>query len=382
MSFLRKPRHVWFRKALFQMHLWTGIVLGLYMFVIGTSGAILVFHDELTATPKFNVPPSNAQELDVSAIVEDIHKHYPKAQLENVSAPSQKGKFYSVLLKGDDGTFFSVNVQSFTGEIEQVQEPHWLEVIGNLHFSLFAGRTGRFLNGIGAGFLLILCLSGLVIWWPGIGRWRRSFVINCQGTWQRINYDLHSTIGFWSLALLSIWAVSGVYFIWPQQIESAINSVSSVSAAHPPKVRLPPRPKGVGPPLEEIIRQSELESAQSRIVGVDFPNYDTDALVVNVPRGEGDDPTAIDCFYFDPMTGSQLAVWHRGVNPTIGSKILFWLAPLHFGTQWGLIVKIIWSICGLGLPSLFLTGALMYWNRVLSKKWRAMRKASPLYRKV
>ncbi len=44
MSFLQKPRSVWFRKALFQVHLWAGLVLGLYMAVIGTTGAILVFH--------------------------------------------------------------------------------------------------------------------------------------------------------------------------------------------------------------------------------------------------------------------------------------------------------------------------------------------------
>ena len=44
---LRRPKSLWFRKALFQVHLWTGIALGLYVFVISVSGSAIVFRNEL-----------------------------------------------------------------------------------------------------------------------------------------------------------------------------------------------------------------------------------------------------------------------------------------------------------------------------------------------
>ena len=44
---LRRPRSLWLRKALFQVHLWTGIALGLYVFVISVSGSAIVFRNEL-----------------------------------------------------------------------------------------------------------------------------------------------------------------------------------------------------------------------------------------------------------------------------------------------------------------------------------------------
>ena len=41
----------------------------------------------------------------------------------------------------------------------------------DLHFYLFAGRVG-FLNGFGGLLLGLMCLSGLLIWWPGVAVWR------------------------------------------------------------------------------------------------------------------------------------------------------------------------------------------------------------------
>ena len=48
----------------------------------------------------------------------------------------------------------------------------------DLHDNLLNGPTGRRVNGIGALALLMLCASGLIIWWPGAARWRRSVLVD------------------------------------------------------------------------------------------------------------------------------------------------------------------------------------------------------------
>src|ERR1700730_18275398 len=48
---LRRTKSLWLRKALFQVHLWTGIALGLYVFVISVSGSALVFRNKLYNAP-------------------------------------------------------------------------------------------------------------------------------------------------------------------------------------------------------------------------------------------------------------------------------------------------------------------------------------------
>jgi uncharacterized iron-regulated membrane protein len=63
------------------------------------------------------------------------------------------------------------------------------------------------------------------------------------------------------------------------------------------------------------------------------------------------------------------------VNQSLGDWIIWSQVPLHFGTYWGLGVKIVWALAGMAIPLLAITGLLMYWNRVLRRKWKTLRKA-------
>ncbi len=43
----RHPQTLWLRRALFQVHLWTGLALALYVCVISLSGSAVVFRHEM-----------------------------------------------------------------------------------------------------------------------------------------------------------------------------------------------------------------------------------------------------------------------------------------------------------------------------------------------
>jgi uncharacterized iron-regulated membrane protein len=86
----------------------------------------------------------------------------------------------------------------------------------DFHTNLLGGPTGRRINGIGAISLVLLCLTGAVIWWPGVRHWRRSLTIEWGARFPRLNWDLHSALGFWCFAFVAMWGVSGVYFVFPR----------------------------------------------------------------------------------------------------------------------------------------------------------------------
>ena len=44
---LRRPQGVALRKAIFQVHLWSGLILALYVLVMSVSGTILIYRREL-----------------------------------------------------------------------------------------------------------------------------------------------------------------------------------------------------------------------------------------------------------------------------------------------------------------------------------------------
>src|SRR5580704_14804048 len=45
---VRRPQRLWLRRALFQVHLWVGIGLGLYVLVISISGSLVVYRPQLS----------------------------------------------------------------------------------------------------------------------------------------------------------------------------------------------------------------------------------------------------------------------------------------------------------------------------------------------
>ena len=44
---IRQPQKIWLRRALFQIHLWSGIAVGLYVLLMSVTGSVLVYRNEL-----------------------------------------------------------------------------------------------------------------------------------------------------------------------------------------------------------------------------------------------------------------------------------------------------------------------------------------------
>jgi len=98
-----------------------------------------------------------------------------------------------------------------------------VEWLVEFHSNLKLGDTGRRLNGIGATSLTLLCLTGVIVWWPGITHWRRSLTVNWRSSFARINWDLHNVLGFWCFLFLTMWGISGIYFCFPQPFNSIVD---------------------------------------------------------------------------------------------------------------------------------------------------------------
>jgi uncharacterized iron-regulated membrane protein len=97
-----------------------------------------------------------------------------------------------------------------------------VEWLVGLHENLLAGSTGRWVNGIGAICLVLLCLTGAVIWWPGSKHWRRSMIVDWSAHFPRIIWDLHSALGFWFFGFVAVWGLSGIYFSFPQPFNALL----------------------------------------------------------------------------------------------------------------------------------------------------------------
>ena len=76
---VRQPQRVWLRRALFQIHLWTGLILGLYVVMLSVTGSALVYRNELDrffATPRPTFDP-NAKRLTTEELQARAEREYP-----------------------------------------------------------------------------------------------------------------------------------------------------------------------------------------------------------------------------------------------------------------------------------------------------------------
>jgi uncharacterized iron-regulated membrane protein len=385
-QFLHRPQRLWVRQFNFQVHLWVGIILSLYMIVIGVTGAILVFRTELEALS--GLKPWHSIEsiepfADITTVINNVKATYPKGQIISVFTPTEGDATFVALVQslGRNRTEIRVAADPSTGRVlgEFPRNNSWLTVVTRLHETLLLGPGGRRVNGYGAAFLLLLNITGLVVWWPGLRSWVRALKVDFRRSWRRVNFDLHRAVGFWTLAITSFWGISGIYFGWPAQTFAWVENISPIVAVRPPVVTVQPQRDATPPDLHALISQALSLDRGTTLMGIAFPSNRRAPLQILMRRRPGPGYEFADNLFFDPYNGKYLAIWRYGINQTLGDWFIWLQIPLHFGTYWGMAVKVIWALAGLAIALLTVTGALMYWNRALRRKWKRLKDSSSAF---
>jgi uncharacterized iron-regulated membrane protein len=109
--------------------------------------------------------------------------------------------------------------------------------LASLHDELLNGEKGRYANGIGAIGLTVLCVTGMIIWWPGIPNWRRSLTVELKQNWKLFNWHLHSAVGFWTFLLVFMWALSGIYLAFPNPFQNLVDHFQPLDDSKPSLTR-------------------------------------------------------------------------------------------------------------------------------------------------
>lgn len=269
--------------------------------MISITGSVLVFSNELfrAATPAPILSGGSGPLLSDHQLTEAAIRLYPGYRVAHLGRALNPDQAVDVWLQRGSNTkhrLFDARTGADLGD--SVATGIWLiSKTIDLHDNLLSGPAGRKMNGLGALAALTLAVTGLVIWWPGIASWRRSIAVHRGLGWKRLVWELHSSIGLWSLAFTLLFALSGAYLSDPQPIQDLADRIEPPTAAN----------------------------AGTRIV----------------------------------------------------DSVIYWLAYLHFGRVNGIgfacsgpgvcdqSTKTIWALFGLAPAVMFVTGAILWWNRVL-----------------
>ncbi len=221
------PQTHWLRKLLFQVHLWLGIGLGIYVLLISLSGSALLLKSPFYGwfEPRdIDNPPTDIEPLKGDALTAKMKEVYAGYEVGfTIEGMEPHNATYVVIQQGNE--YFPHYFNQYTGEDIGVANP-WpiksLEWLGGIHADLLMGREGRRINGVGGGLFIFMSLTGLVIWWQGRSRWYDGLLIRA-GSKRGLIWQLHSFLGFWALLLMIAWGISGFQLGFPRLMDRFVD---------------------------------------------------------------------------------------------------------------------------------------------------------------
>lgn len=238
-----------------------------------------------------------------------------------------------------------------------------VRILTGLHYYLLAGDLGLLINAVGGVLLCLLCITGLVVWWPGTQGWRQGLALNRHAKWPGINWQLHNFSGIWLLPIIAMFAFTGTYLGMPEPFESLIGSLAPLELNGPE----PPMPADRSRlSLDELMASAEHASPGLTTTWVRVPSHAmSNALIY---RTVGYKPHATELLI--EINSQNGRIEHAVTESTMrmGDRLLHWFQILHAGEFGGLEVKLLWALFGLALPFLFVTALLSWWYRVFRRR--------------
>src|SRR5215813_7664510 len=119
MGFWMQPKKTFLRRALFQIHLWTGVAVGIYMVFISITGSAVVFRRDLNQSLLGNIPAkelaADAQRLSEAELREAVLRQYPGYTITRVAA-SRRRLAPSEVTMSKDGDLTQKRFNPYTGD--------------------------------------------------------------------------------------------------------------------------------------------------------------------------------------------------------------------------------------------------------------------------
>lgn len=366
------------------LHLWLGLGSGLIVLIVSLTGCIYVFQQEIKdaiepwrfveAQDKAFVPPS--QILDTAML------YMPGSKPSGLTYSNKEGAAavgFSSFIEGKR-SFTAVFLNPYTGEFLKKQQAIGGDEFDFFRFIIDGHRAlwlpydiGRPIVGVGTLIFVVLLITGLIMWWPKNlkkSNVNKSFKIKWKGTFKRVNYDLHNVLGFYTLILAFVLAVTGL--VWSfEWFEDSLYYVTSGGEEMP----------GHHHPHSDISQAGLL--ANNSIPVLDRAWYKTlanesDAQGFYMSPTIGDEEDAIEIiayqnhgswynhntYYYDQYTLERFRVQGDSFKEADFADQLSMLNyDIHVGAAWGFPGKLLAFFISLICASLPVTGFLVWLNK-------------------
>ena len=376
------------KKIIGQIHLWLGLVSGLVVFVLGITGCIWAFEEEITSwayadklfvdASEVSGPLPLSENLKAAQGVLGPEIPIQRAYIKNRKDRSYYFRHYSekevvtgIWYWDEIKDYMVVYTDPYTAAVlsKKDQTFEFFKFVLALHWSLLLKNDiGQPIVGTATLIFVVMLITGLLLWWPQNKKalkMRTWFRWKPTTKWRRKNYDLHNVLGFYSMFLVVFIALTGL--MWAFDWFS--DSVAWVANGG----KIPEET----PAAESKIVRTLTDNPLDIVYGTLRHNYpDADKYYIYFPKDSletlsayvaFDDRTQNVRLEFDQYSGKRLASegWEDKTN---GEKVWAYNYDIHVGAIGGLPGKVIAFFLSLFSASLPVTGFLIWYGRKFKKR--------------
>ncbi len=363
--------------------MWLGLASGLIVFIVGLTGAILVFEEEISGVLNYGVFQKTQKQDSALA---------PPSRIFAVADSALKGKriariYYTVYTAGDrvnalwalDSTreYHAVLQNPYSGQVvaDYDYSNAFFAIITHIHISLALGEAGTVVIRYATLAFVVLMVSGLILWKPASRKgYKQRFAIKWNASGKRLNYDLHNVLGFYMSWIAIFIALTGL--VW--SFEWINNSVQWIANGG----------KNIAVTNERVISDTTLSAGltaapwsvadslfalfagkanHTKAIRIYKPSSASDALRLTIETAQGANYARSDDYFFDQYSGRLLSAQPFAGLHT-GEKIRRLNYYIHVGSIGGLTGKLLAFFASLIAASLPVTGFIVW-------RWRKRMKA-------
>ena len=362
------------RKMLGIAHLWVGVIFSVPFAAIGLSGSLWMLVRDMPAPvePSRDTTHTVAEYIAAAEAISPPNTHAVTFEAPLANKPAAV-RFAEVRAPGGtgqrpgppgQGVRIIVDPATLAPAIARPPNSGFARLMHDIHGNLLInGFVGRQTVGWLGVLMTGLGLTGIVIWWPQRGQWKRAFKVKLSGGLLRAVYDLHRFFGICGLIVFMIVCISGVYIVFPQ----AINAIG----------RAGPQARDLRNQAPMPVTPVEGETALGADAAVELARgavADGILRTVTFPANPRQPYRAAFSKPGDllgaPLVTVTVDPWAKMVMDVrdpdayaANDKFLVWQRALHSGSGIGVGWWALVFISGL-LPPLFaVTGVMMWWMR-------------------
>lgn len=371
------------KKIFKKIHLWLSVPFGLIISIICLTGATLVFEKELTRAGNPHLYTIEYEEgskpLKPSEIIARISQQTGDTlKISSLQVAGNPKEAWMVSFTNAGQRQLSVN--PYSGEINGwVEGNSFFQTVRKLHRWLLdapaqkgASSTGKTIVGITTLLMVVILISGIVLWWP---RTRKSLQnrlkVSCTKGSFRFWYDSHVSLGFYVTIFLLVMALTGLTwsFRWYRTGFYALFGASTEQ----PKQSAPAHEdnnkkekKNEPERLNYLAWDTALAELQNR-----YETYGTIQLSKNSAQVIQSGKQKGDTASFDIHTGNitEIKVYNIDEQP-MSNKMKGLIYSLHTGQWGGMLTRIIYFLSAFIGGILPLTGYYLWIKRINRKHRR------------